>query len=101
MGVLLNLFVLHSQLEKVQKFIQISNERIKQFQKDLEAIQAVPRYEDMTEEEFAYHHPNLALNSLEKPTFPPHTPDAQYDAEQLAYHREMGQVRKEPDRYFP
>ena len=93
-------FVFYFQLEKVDRFVRASNERIKKFEKDIEAIRAVPPYEEMTAEEFAYHHPNLALNPLEKPTFYPHTEEAQLTPELLAYHRKMGQVHG-PDKYHP
>lgn len=84
----------------MNKFIQASNERIKKFEKDIEAIRAVPPYEEMTLEEFAYHHPNLALNPLEKPTFYPHNELSEIPPDLLAYHRKMGQMHG-PDKYHP
>nr|ABM55518.1 hypothetical protein [Maconellicoccus hirsutus] len=89
-----------NELEKVEKFIKASSERIKKFEKDIEAIRSVPSYEEMTLEEYAYHHPNLALNPLEKPTFWPHTEDTRIPPDLLAYHRKMGQMHG-PDKYHP
>lgn len=87
-------------MEKVNRFIQASNERIKKFQKEIEAIKAVAPYEQMTVEEYFHIYPNLALKPLTKPTLYPHTPEVQFTPEDLAYHRKMKQVHG-PDEYHP
>lgn len=88
-------------MSNVREFIKNSNERIKKYEKDLEIIRNYTPYEEMTEEEFAYAHPELALDSLNKPTNFPHTPEVQPDAEDLEFFRKRGFFAKGPDRYFP
>ncbi|XP_014206573.1 ATP synthase subunit d, mitochondrial [Copidosoma floridanum] len=67
--------------EHVKKFISESNERIEKFKKELEHLGSLLKYGEMTMEDFAEAHPDLALDPINRPTIFPHTPDVQPDAE--------------------
>ncbi len=78
-----------------------SNERIKKYEEELEAIRNAPSYDEVTEEEYAYMHPNLALDPLNRPTTFPHLPELQLTKEDRDFYRSRNIMYKKPDKYFP
>lgn len=89
------------QAEQLKVFVAASNERIQQFETELVAIKNTKPYDQMTEEEWAFAHPEWALDCLNNPSFAPHTPEAQLDAEDLAFYRGNGFiVYPGPDKFL-
>lgn len=68
--------------QNIEQFKKESKVRIAEKQKEIDRIQNLLPYAQMTMEDFADAHPDLALDPLNKPTFWPHTPDAQLDYEE-------------------
>lgn len=64
-------------LSDIETFKRESEERIASHKAELEKIKAMLPYDQMTLEDFKDAHPELALDPLNKPTFWPHTPEAQ------------------------
>ncbi|KAG8234153.1 hypothetical protein J437_LFUL014521 [Ladona fulva] len=64
-------------MEEVRKFIQESNERILSHQKELDHINSLLPFDQMTMEDFYDHFPDQALDTQKRPTFWPHTPEEQ------------------------
>lgn len=77
-----------------------SNERIKKYEKELVAIRNTIPYDEMTEEEFAYAHPDLQIDFLNKPTMFPHSPEVQITQEDLDLYRKCNLMHPGPDKYF-
>ncbi|KAL3275723.1 hypothetical protein HHI36_020471 [Cryptolaemus montrouzieri] len=67
--------------EDIEKFKRESNERIAKFQKQLEHLNSLLPYNEMTMEDFRNAHPELALDPLNKPTFWPHIPEENREEE--------------------
>lgn len=63
----------------IQQFKTESEARIVKHKAELERINALLPYDQMTLEEFKDAHPELALDPLNKPTFWPHEPEDQLD----------------------
>lgn len=63
----------------IQKFKAESVKRIAAHNAELERINSLLPYDQMTMEDFKDAHPELALNPLHKPTFWPHFPEDQLD----------------------
>ena len=61
----------------IAQFKNQSNERIQNHIKELEKIKSLLPYSEMTMEDFADAHPDLALDPINKPTFWPHQPEDQ------------------------
>ncbi|XP_071442385.1 ATP synthase subunit d, mitochondrial-like [Hetaerina americana] len=64
-------------MEEVKKFVQDSNARITDFQKELDHINSLLPIDQMTMEDYKDSYPELALDSEKRPTFWPHTPEEQ------------------------
>ncbi|XP_034831404.1 ATP synthase subunit d, mitochondrial [Maniola hyperantus] len=64
----------------IDAFIQDSNANIAKYQKQIEETKATLPYEQMTMEDFRDAHPDIAIDSINKPTFWPHN-----EEEQLGY----------------
>ena len=69
------------QYASVKKFIEESNDRIKQNEAEIKRLEGLLKYSQMTMEDFKDAHPDLALDPLNKPTIWPHTPEYQPDPE--------------------
>ncbi|XP_012256966.2 ATP synthase subunit d, mitochondrial [Athalia rosae] len=69
-------------LAEVKQFIAESNKRIESYQEELAKIKNLLPYEQMTMEDFHDAHPDLALNTKERPTFWPHTEETQLTEEE-------------------
>lgn len=61
----------------IQKFKAESEQRIANHKKELERIKSLLPYDQMTMEDFADAHPDLALDTTNRPTFWPHFPEDQ------------------------
>lgn len=85
-------------MAKVKSFVEGSNARIKQYEKDIEAIKNALPIMEMSEEEFAFAYPELALDPLNRPTIFPHTKEFQYSQDDIEYWRKKGFFHG-PDRY--
>lgn len=88
-------------MSRVKVFIQLSNERIKKYEEELERIRNAMSYDEMSCEEYALAHPNFAVDALHKPTFWPHLPEFQHDKEDLSFFRTHGLFPQGPDEYYP
>ncbi|XP_037093843.1 ATP synthase subunit d, mitochondrial-like [Pollicipes pollicipes] len=63
--------------QQVRKFTTDSNARIDGYKAELAKWDTVPAFDQMTMEEFREHFPDLALDPVNRPTYWPHTPEAQ------------------------
>lgn len=63
----------------IEKFKKESNARIADHQKEVERVNSLLPYDQMTMEDFRDAHPELALDPINKPTFWPHFPEDQLD----------------------
>lgn len=88
---LIDLFVV-LQNEKRKAFVAASNARIQQYETELESIKNTRPYGEMTDEEFAYVHPELSYDPLTCPGYAPHTEEIQLDEEDLAFYRKSGLI---------
>ncbi|XP_014220521.1 ATP synthase subunit d, mitochondrial-like [Trichogramma pretiosum] len=68
----------------VHKFIEESNQRIQKYSAEIEKLQGLLKYSEMTMEDFAHAHPDIALDPINRPTIYPHTPDVQPGADDEA-----------------
>jgi F-type H+-transporting ATPase subunit d len=67
--------------KEISEFKKTSEQRIGAYAAQIAALEAMLPYDQMTMEDFADAHPELALDPLNKPTFWPHTPEEQLDYE--------------------
>ncbi|CAH2235040.1 ATP synthase subunit d, mitochondrial [Pararge aegeria] len=65
--------------KSIEAFIQESNANIAKFQKQIEEVKATLPYDQMTMEDFRDAHPDIAIDSINKPTFWPHNAEEQLD----------------------
>jgi F-type H+-transporting ATPase subunit d len=72
-------------LAAVQEYVKQSNNRIAAAQTELAKLAALLPYSEMTMEEFADAHPELAINS-NAPTAWPHGPEDQKEPENAGEH---------------
>ncbi|XP_023945728.1 ATP synthase subunit d, mitochondrial [Bicyclus anynana] len=63
----------------IEAFVQESNANIAKYQKEIEDVKATLPYDQMTMEDFRDAHPELAIDSINKPTFWPHNAEEQLD----------------------
>ncbi|CAH1398615.1 unnamed protein product [Nezara viridula] len=63
--------------KQIAEFKEASAQRIKGYQAEINHINSLIPYDQMTMEDFAHAHPDLALDPLNKPTFWPHNPEEQ------------------------
>ena len=63
----------------IDKFKCESEERICNFQKEIDHLKSLLPYEQMTMEDFRDSFPERALDPINRPTFWPHTPEDQLD----------------------
>ncbi|KAH8366285.1 hypothetical protein KR200_000336 [Drosophila serrata] len=63
--------------QEILEYKAASNERIKEYQEQLEFLSSLKPYDQMTMEEFCCARPLLAPDFINKPTFWPHTPEEQ------------------------
>ena len=63
----------------IENFIKESNANIASYQTQINEIKALLPYDQMTMEDIRDAYPQDALDSINKPTFWPHTPDEQLD----------------------
>ncbi|XP_058808863.1 ATP synthase subunit d, mitochondrial-like [Phymastichus coffea] len=61
----------------VQKFIQESNSRISEFEAKINKLKGLMQYKNMTMEDFARAHPDMALDQINRPTIWPHEEEFQ------------------------
>ncbi|KAF0301507.1 ATP synthase subunit d, mitochondrial [Amphibalanus amphitrite] len=71
--------------KKVTQFVSESKARIAGYEAELAKWEVVPAFDQMTMEEFRDHFPDLALDPVNRPTFWPHTPEAQQPDEPAAH----------------
>lgn len=70
------------QINKIQEFIDESNQEIVDIQAEIKTLEGLMKYGQMTMEDFAYAHPDLALDPLNNPKIFPYTPEFQPDEEE-------------------
>jgi len=70
---------------KVAEFVTESGVRIDSYKADLAKWDVIPAFDQMTMEEFADHFPDLALDPINRPTYWPHTEEAQQPDEPPAH----------------
>ncbi|OWR51902.1 ATP synthase subunit d, mitochondrial [Danaus plexippus] len=63
----------------IESFVQESNKNIAKYQQQIDELNALLPYNQMTLEDFKDAHPELAIDPINKPTFWPHTPEEQPD----------------------
>ncbi|CAH1637743.1 unnamed protein product [Spodoptera littoralis] len=64
---------------QILKYSNKMKEHVAKAQKEIAAINALPKFEDMTMETVHDMYPEIALDPVNKPTFWPHTEDEQLD----------------------
>lgn len=84
----------------MERFVKSSNERIKEYEKELEIIRSTKDYSLMTMDEFAWYHEDIIYPNYRKPTFVPHGPEDQISPEDVEYFRKRKWVHG-PDEYHP
>lgn len=63
--------------KEIEQFISSSKTRISEHEKSIAHLASLLPYNQMTLEDFADAHPELAMDPINRPTFWPHTPEEQ------------------------
>lgn len=84
--------------EQIEKFKEESNARIKQSQSELEYINSLIPFDQMTMDDYKDAYPNEALDVFKKPTFWPHLPEEQLGYKEPTPEDEPNEMEKLPNK---